>query len=264
MKRGVVVAAALLSMVACGSPGTSAAHRVGQVTLSVSGGFTGWSRELVVDPDGTARLTVISGPAPPAGPHAVPAQTLRRLHAEVSDPAFAQLVADYPPPPGSADVQTYVVSAEVDGTHLETTTHDAAATPPILQNVLATLFEILDTFNSTSAAACKAGYSAGSPAHQLANQDDGRSLTVHACDSIWIVLTGATGVQWQFPQTSDTSVLAVVPLPLPAPPPGGTRAVYLAASPGTATLTANRAFSCPPDAMCMMPRPWMVTLTVVA
>ena len=258
------MAAALLSMVACGSPSTNAAHQVGQVSLNVSGGFTGWSRELVVDPDGTARLTVTSGPSPAAGPHAVPAQTLERLRAGVSDPAFARLLADYPAPAGSADVQTYMVSAEVDGRHLETTTHDAAATPPILQNVLATLFEILDSFNATSVAACKAGYSPGSPAHRLTNQDDGRSLTVHTCDSVWIVLTGASGVQWQFPQSSDTSVLAVVPLPLPAPPPGGTRAVYLAVGTGTATLTANRAFSCPPDAMCMMPRPWMVTVTVLA
>lgn len=107
------------------------------------------------------------------------------------------------------------------------------------------------------------GYTPASPAHHLTNQDDGRRLTVHVCDSIWIVLTGSTTTPWRFPETSETSVLAVVPLPLPAPPPGGTRAVYLAKNTGSATLSSSRSISCPPDAMCVVPPPWTVNVTVV-
>jgi hypothetical protein len=263
MRRSVAVAAAVLSLTACGSPSSGATHVVGQVALTVSGGFTGWNRTLAVDPDGTARLTVSRGPAPARGPHAVPAAILKRLRSEVSDPAFAQLLPDYPAPAGSADVQTYAISAEVDGRKLATTTHDGASPPHILQEVLATLVEILDSFNAAAEASCSAGYSPGSPSHQLANQDSGRTLTVHVCDSIWILLTGATAVPWQSPHSSDASVLTMVPLPLPAPPPGGARAVYLANATGTAMLSASRTLSCPPDAMCEAPAPWTVTVTVV-
>lgn len=113
----------------------------------------------------------------------------------------------------------------------------------------------------TPAAASCAGYSSTYPAIKLTNADNGRSIEARVCDSIWIVITGGQGAAGQFPESSDASVLEVVPLPLPHPP-NGVEAVYLAKHGGRATLTAQPGISCPPNAMCLAPEPWVVTVTV--
>ena len=115
-----------------------------------------------------------------------------------------------------------------------------------------------------SPANCARGYSETSPTITLANGDDGRSVTVHLCTAIWVALRpGDRGSDWQFVESSDPAVLAVVPLPLPFIL-GGVESVYLADRIGNAQLSSSRPIaSCPPNAMCVAPPRWMVTLAVV-
>ena len=115
-----------------------------------------------------------------------------------------------------------------------------------------------------SPANCARGYSGTSPTINLANGDDGRSVTVHLCTTIWVVLRpGDRGSGWQFVQSSDLAVLAVVPLPLPFIP-GGVESVYLAKRVGNAQLSSSPPFpSCPPNAMCLAEPRWTVTVAVV-
>ena len=115
------------------------------------------------------------------------------------------------------------------------------------------------------AKSCTTGYSAAHGVIQVAVADNGRSLAVPLCDSISAVLAGSPSSQWQTIQSSDERVLEVVPLPLPAPPPGGTRAVYLAKATGTGTLvSAGPDLRCAnPVGICPIVR-WMVKITVIA
>ena len=151
MKRSVSVALCLLALVACG-PSAQPAHVVGTVTYQVSGGFTGWDRTLIVDQDGTAHLKFGSGPTPAVSPVQVDAPTLRRLHELVAGDDFASLGHAYLPPPGGADLQDYVVTAEVDGRQRLTMTRDGAQRPQILQDVMQILNAILVLATSGAAA----------------------------------------------------------------------------------------------------------------
>ena len=263
MRRGAATALALLSMLACGSTGTGSAHQFGAVTFAVSGGIAGWNRQLDVDANGNARLTVLHGPPPARGPHAVQAQMLERLRSQLADPAFGRLNAEYRAPAGAADMQTYVLSAEVDGKRLQTSTSDAAASPQILRDVISTLMDILDSFNA-AVATCTGGYSSSSPTLHLAIVDDGSAKTVSLCTAIWVLLDSPKNeTQWQSVQSSNPSVLEIVPLPLPHPPGGGTEAVYLAKSAGTARLFAQSTNpTCPPGSMCPFLPTWSVTIAV--
>jgi hypothetical protein len=130
------------SVAACGSA-AGTAGKVGRVTYEVSGGFTGWDRILTVEADGTASVRVVLGPSPAAGSYHVDQETMDRLHALLSDPAFAQLEAEYPPPAGGADLQSYTVTVGRGGRTIKTTTHDAASPPQILHDVLAILNGIM-------------------------------------------------------------------------------------------------------------------------
>jgi len=117
---------------------------------------------------------------------------------------------------------------------------------------------------STRSGACTAGYSSQSPVINLSGIDDGHSITAHLCDAISVVLAGTQPVEWQFVQSSDESVLSVVPLPLPHPTGGGTEAVYLANLTGTAVLSADAvSLPCVPQANCPTPAHWQVTVTVM-
>jgi len=114
-----------------------------------------------------------------------------------------------------------------------------------------------------TAVACTSGYSAQSPVVNLSVTDNGRSITAHLCDAIWIVLTGSPPQPWLFVQSSDPMVLSVVPLPLPHPP-NGTEAVYLARNTGAAELSSTTAIPpCAPIATCPPPANWTVGVTVV-
>ena len=111
----------------------------------------------------------------------------------------------------------------------------------------------------TQSVECTTGYSAQSPVTHLTAADNGRSITVHPCDVIWIVLTGSS---WGFVQSSDPTRLAVVPLPLPHPL-NGVESVYLAKETGTAELQSTAAIPpCAPTATCPAPEQWTVTVTV--
>jgi len=112
----------------------------------------------------------------------------------------------------------------------------------------------------TKAAVCTTGYSAQSPVINLTAADSGRSISVHPCGVIWIVLTGAS---WGFVQSSDSTVLAVVPLPLPHPL-NGVESVYLAKKVGAAVLQSTTAIPpCAPTATCPAPESWTVSVTVL-
>lgn len=115
-----------------------------------------------------------------------------------------------------------------------------------------------------SPATCASGYAETSPTINLANDEDGESVTVHLCTAIWVVLRpDDRGSDWQFVQSSDSAVLAVVPLPLPFIL-GGVESVYLAERVGNAQLSSSPPIaSCPPNAMCLPQPRWMVTVAVV-
>jgi hypothetical protein len=133
----------LALVVACGSVPQPAGQTVGKITYSVSGGIAGWQRTLTVEPDGTAVVQVVRGPSPGTSQHQVEATVLKRLHDLVRDPAFAALQKEYLPTPGGADMQDYVVSAEVDGRTINTMTRDGAEPPQILREILGILNHIL-------------------------------------------------------------------------------------------------------------------------
>ncbi len=141
--RPVALIAVLLLLAACGSAPRTSAGVAGRVTLEVSGGFTGWDRIVTVESDGTAWVQVIQGPSPSAGSKQIEPLVLARLHSLVSDPAFAELDSAYLPPPGGADLQDYLVTAEVGGRTLKTMSRDGADPPAILRDVLRILNEIL-------------------------------------------------------------------------------------------------------------------------
>jgi hypothetical protein len=133
----------LALVVACGSVSQPAGQTVGKITYSVSGGIAGWQRTLTVEPDGTAVVQVVRGPSPGTSQHEVEATVLKRLHDLVRDPAFAALQKEYLPSPGGADMQDYMVSAEVDGRTINTMTRDGAEPPQILREILGILNHIL-------------------------------------------------------------------------------------------------------------------------
>jgi hypothetical protein len=139
----LVLLCSQMNVASCGSAPATSGNTVGRVTFQVSGGFTGWDRTLTVETDGTARVQVTHGPTPAAASRQVDPAVLARLHALVSDPAFAQLESAYLPSPGGADLQDYVVTAEVGGRTVRTMSRDGASAPPILRDVLNILNAIL-------------------------------------------------------------------------------------------------------------------------
>ena len=142
-----------LGLPACGSSATPPA--VGRITFEVSGGFAGIDRTLTVEPDGTARVTVISGPSPTSSPrpYQVEPAVLERLHELVSGTDFAALGPSYMPKPGGADLQDYTLTVEIGDRKLTTATRDGATRPPVLDEVMTILAGII------AAAAAPAGAS---------------------------------------------------------------------------------------------------------
>lgn len=131
---------AVFLVAGCGSP---SAPSVGRVTYEVSGGFTGWDRILTVEPDGTFSVSVVRGPSPAAGAKKVDAAVLQRLHQLVSDPAFENLDPEYLPGPGGADLQDYLVTAEVGGRTVKKLSRDGADVPANLREVQGILSGIM-------------------------------------------------------------------------------------------------------------------------
>jgi hypothetical protein len=144
LMRDLVGAAALvatLAVAACGATAQPSAQAVGDVSLRVTGGITGWDRTVVVGADGKVTYTVLRGPSPSATATQLDAATLQRLHRLVADPAFANLDAEYWPPPGGADLQRYDVTAKVGDRTVTSASWDGARPPQILRDVL----DILNT-----------------------------------------------------------------------------------------------------------------------
>jgi hypothetical protein len=76
---------------------------------------------------------------------------------------------------------------------------------------------------------------------QLSNQDNGRSYQLVPCQGVSIYLTHAAsdGCAWTTVQTSNDGVMEILPIPFPAPPPGGTIEAYRATGPGRAELHSS-------------------------
>jgi hypothetical protein len=116
--------------------------------------------------------------------------------------------------------------------------------------------------SSVSPGTCTTGYSSESVIH-LSVSDHDRSITTHLCYAIDVLLIGPPAIQWQTVQSSNEAILAILPLPLPAPPPGGTHEVYLAKRTGSASLSSvGLAADCPIGGKCPANH-WTVTVTVV-
>src|SRR2546425_11444735 len=118
---------------------------------------------------------------------------------------------------------------------------------------------------SASATRRTTGSSSQSPVIQLSNTDSGGSITVRLCYSLFVMLERPPVGRWRAVQSSDETTLAVVPLPLPQPPNGGTNAVFLAKRIGSAELSSrveprptciSRPALCPTEG-------WFVRVTLV-
>jgi hypothetical protein len=111
-------------------------------------------------------------------------------------------------------------------------------------------------------ATCSTGYQSRVDI-RLTVADNGRSITAHLCDVIDVYLVGPPSSQWQSIQSSDESVLSIVPLPLPAPPRGGANLVFIAQATGVAVLSSvGPSSSCTKQGACP-PVQWTVGVTVV-
>jgi hypothetical protein len=107
---------------------------VGDVTLTRSGGFAGFTTTVTVHSDGAVVVTTDSE-SPPAG--VLAESELNALHRLVASPDFAALEESYVPPDGvCCDLFYYTVTAAVGDTTIESTTADSVETPQILQQVI--------------------------------------------------------------------------------------------------------------------------------
>jgi hypothetical protein len=94
----------------------------------------------------------------------------------------------------------------------------------------------------------------------LGGADNGNTYRMTRCQAVYVVvLNSATDpCHWTTVQTTNSRVMALLPLPLPAwPPPGGTDEVYGAISSGQAMLTST--LSCPDGST---QQTWSVTVDV--
>jgi hypothetical protein len=89
-------------------------------------------------------------------------------------------------------------------------------------------------------AGCGVGPAApGSATWGVSEADQGKTLTVHPGDSIFVVLHGSATEPWAPLQTSDNRVVAAMPLPFFVVDSNDVRGFYRAGEPGTAMLTAG-------------------------
>jgi hypothetical protein len=79
----------------------------------------------------------------------------------------------------------------------------------------------------------------------LTVQDNGRTYRMVRCQALGVLLLhgGNDGCRWTTVESSDEAVLALAPIPLPAPPTGATYEDYRATAPGQITLSS--ALACP-------------------
>jgi len=93
----------------------------------------------------------------------------------------------------------------------------------------------------------------------LSTADSGNTYRMSRCQAIGAELfdSASDPCNWTTVQTTDSSVMTMLPLPLPWPAPGGTFDVYGAISAGQAALTSTLA--CPDGST---QRTWSVTVDV--
>lgn len=116
---------------------------------------------------------------------------------------------------------------------------------------------------SPAAGKCNAGFSSRVDIH-LSVGDNRRSITAHLCNAIDVLLVGPSTSQWQSIESSNASVLSVVPLPLPGPPPGGAQVIYLADRTGSTVLSSvDLSTTCANQAATCRTAVWSVTVTAV-
>jgi len=89
-------------------------------------------------------------------------------------------------------------------------------------------------------------------------EDNGKTYTMVSCQALDALLLhpGRDGCRWTTVQSSDETVLAILPIPFPAPPEGGTNEAYIALTSGHATLTSSLACQSGVSAR------WAVTVSV--
>lgn len=75
----------------------------------------------------------------------------------------------------------------------------------------------------------------------LTVDDDGRSYEMAPCQAVWAQLLHPAhdGCQWTTVESSDARILAILPVPLPPPPDGGTSEIYEPTSLGRAQLSSS-------------------------
>ena len=136
--------AVVVSLSGCGNVQGERPSVVGEVSLEVSGGFTGWDRIVRIDKDGGVTIQVLRGPAiGTSRAKGLDKDSLKTLQTLVASTAFAELESAYLPPAGGADEQDYLVGAEVGGKVLVRRTRDGANIPNVLAQVLAVLNAVL-------------------------------------------------------------------------------------------------------------------------
>jgi hypothetical protein len=108
---------------------------------------------------------------------------------------------------------------------------------------------------------CTTGYANRIDVH-LSNSDSGSPITAHLCDAIDVLLVGRPPSQWQSIDSSDETILKIVPLPVPAPPPGGAHDIYLAQHTGIAVLSSVNVTSNPCASPGCPTVRWFVRITV--
>jgi hypothetical protein len=76
---------------------------------------------------------------------------------------------------------------------------------------------------------------------------NGRTFSMFTCQAVEIELahpaTGTDGCHWTQLQSSDDLVVKVLPIPITSPPLGGVNEAWIAAGPGSASITSSLA--CP-------------------
>lgn len=141
MRSRFLIAVSLLLLAGCGDGNTGnptttpePAVVVGDVTLTQSGGFAGFTTTVTVQSDGV--VTVVDSSEAPRE-SILPEADLATLHNLVGSPEFAALLETYVPPEGvCCDFFFYEVTAEIGDRTIKTTTADTVETPAILQQVI--------------------------------------------------------------------------------------------------------------------------------
>ena len=135
----VAVLAMVLASCGGGTSGTSTtttepAAVIGDVTLTRSGGFAGFTTTVTVQNDG---VVIVEDDAGAPSESVLPEVELHTLHDMVASPEFAGLLETYVPPEGvCCDFFFYEVTAEIGDRTIATTTADTVETPAILQQVI--------------------------------------------------------------------------------------------------------------------------------